>query len=319
MSGISVIRKPEPLIPVSIKNSLLTLLIILIPLLVISFVMSFIVVPKGGLLFLLVGILITFIFEILILIFSKDIMMAMLRARRVTSGEIFETVREIANKAKIPMPELYIIPDPTPNAFAVGILQSRSAVGLNAGIIELLNRNELRGVIAHEIAHIKNRDTLLMTAAAVLFNSVGMIIDFIGRMMIYQNNNRNAVLGLGLIIFSFIFRLIVTPLMLLALSRTREYIADETGARLINDPLSLASALEKIENYYERYLDQIVARAEERYESNSPIKNALKMMYIGNTEPKKKTSFWREILSTHPPTEKRIERLRELARELGVY
>ncbi|MEM4699281.1 MAG: M48 family metalloprotease, partial [Candidatus Anstonellales archaeon] len=223
---------------------------------------------------------------------------------------------DVASKANLPMPEVYIIPDLTPNAFAVGISPSRSAIGINSGLVDLLQPNELRGVIAHEVAHIKNRDTLIMTVAVILFNSLGLITDYVGRVLIFSaSNSRNSgqlvLIGAAIWIFSLIVRLILAPIILLALSRTREYVADETGARLIRDPISLADALIKIHNFY--YNIDL-----SRYESAEPIKKSISMMYIGSIKPKK-TGFWEELFSTHPPVEKRVERLTELAKELRVY
>ncbi|MCX8154777.1 MAG: M48 family metalloprotease [Candidatus Micrarchaeota archaeon] len=328
----SVIRKPQPLINPSIRNSIITILIILIPVMLISFIISSVLVIDNsltnGFLTIMILFVISFLIEFLVLLASKDIIMILLGAEKVSAGEIFETVKDIAAKAKIPTPEVYIIPNPDPNAFAVGVIQSRSAIGLNYGILQLLNKDELRGVIAHEIAHIKNRDTLLMTTASFLLNFVGILIEFTGRLLFYRDNSRSALIGLVLMFVGIIFRIIVAPLMFLAISRTREYMADETGARLINDPISLANALQKIEDYYITNIKRMKEDVKRKYpnteytnqdNSNSSVKNALKMMYIGNTEPRTKTSFLQELLSTHPPTEKRIQRLKELARELGIY
>lgn len=234
----------------------------------------------------------------------------MLGAKKIDQGWIYEHVKSISKVANIPTPEVYIIPDPRPNAFAVGILKSNSAIGINNGLIDILNERELRGVIAHEVAHIKNRDTLILTTASMLFNLLGISLEFVGRSMLMNNNNRNAVLGFGIILASFIFRLIVSPILLFALSRNREYIADETGARLISDPLSLADALEKIDNFYKIDISKYTESRPE------PVARALNMMYI---QPVQKSNILLELFSTHPPTYKRIERLKELAREMGIY
>ncbi|MEM4385731.1 MAG: M48 family metalloprotease [Candidatus Anstonellales archaeon] len=310
-----MIIKPKPFISPIVKNTILTLIILIFPLIIMLFV-SLVFFRVTDLIVLVVYILVFAIIEIGFLFLSKDIIMRVLGARRIQTGWIVDMVRDVASKANLPMPEVYIIPDLTPNAFAVGISPSRSAIGINSGLVDLLQPNELRGVIAHEVAHIKNRDTLIMTVAVILFNSLGLITDYVGRVLIFSaSNSRNSgqlvLIGAAIWIFSLIVRLILAPIILLALSRTREYVADETGARLIRDPISLADALIKIHNFYHN-------PDLPPYESTDPINKSLSMMYIGSIEPKK-TGFWEELFSTHPPVEKRVERLTELAKELRVY
>ncbi len=301
-----MIKRPMSILPSSVTNLLITIIIILVPAIFLSIILIFYSSLENTLLItiLFIGMVLG---QFIVLYFSKSIVMRLLRATKIDHGWIYEHVKNIAKTANIPTPELYIIPDPRPNAFAIGILKSNSAIGINSGLIDILDERELRGVIAHEIAHIKNRDTLLLTTASILFNTLAISIDFIGRQLLFER--KNALLGVGLIIFSFIFRLIFAPLIILALSRTREYIADETGARLISDPLSLANALEKIESFYSKQIDS-------KYYTDKRISNSLNMMYI---QPIQNRDFLFELFSTHPPTQKRIERLKQLAREMGIY
>lgn len=305
-----MIIKPQPLIPQSFINTILTIIIILFPLILLSLLISIFYYDFSDpfSLGILTYVGAVFIVQLVLLIFSKDIVMRMLGARRIFDGRIYEAVKEISQKANIPTPEVYIIPNPTPNAFAIGILKSRSAIGINSGLIEVLKDNELRGVIAHEVAHIKNRDTLLLTTASVLFNIVGIAIEILGRNLLFRSNERERAIGVILVVLSLLFRILLAPIFILALSRAREYIADETGARIIGDPLSLADALTRIEEYYNKMLYKAM-----RYNySDEPVR----MMYIHSP---KKSSFLEEIFSTHPPVYKRVERLRELAREMGIY
>lgn len=237
---------------------------------------------------------------------SDKIVLAMYGAKELSPDEspsLHRVVEELSVSAGIPKPKLYIVHSPSPNAFATGRSPSKGVVAVTQGLLRLLNESELRGVIAHEIAHIKNRDTLVQVVAATIAGAIMYLADMLkwslflfGPRHSDDREGGGGVAGLlGLIILA-----IVAPLsamiVQLAISRSREYFADEVGARVSGDPLALASALKKISGYAERIpLDANPAT------SHLFIVNPLSASSILN------------LFSTHPPIEKRIERLERMA------
>lgn len=238
--------------------------------------------------------------------FSDKIVLAMYGAREIPEDEspsIHRIVRELAASAGIPKPRVYYIPSPSPNAFATGRNPSKGVVALTDGILRLLNESEIRGVIAHEIAHIKNRDTLVQVVAATIAGAIMYLADMLRFSLFFFGGGRSderedggGIGGLlGLIAISIIAP-IAAMIIQFAISRSREFLADETGAKISNDPLSLASALKKIAGYAEK----IPMNA-------NP---ATSHMFIVN--PLSGSSIL-SLFSTHPPVEKRIERLYRMA------
>ena len=236
--------------------------------------------------------------------FSDRIVLGMTHAVPVTAEqapELTAMVRRLSERAGIPEPRLYIVEDPTPNAFATGRNPAHSAVAVNTGLLAILDRNEVEGVVAHEIAHIKNRDTLISTIAATFAGAIGIIAHmarwgailggFGGR---DEDENPIAMLGLA----------IVAPIMAMliqfAVSRSREYLADRTAGELTGRPLYLASALGRLEEGARRIPGH-----------HSP---ATAHMYIVN--PLRGGGLM-TLFSTHPRAEDRIARLRRQAQELG--
>ncbi len=235
--------------------------------------------------------------------FSDKIVLSMYGAKEVKESDnpkLYNLVREVAIKAKLPMPKVYIIEDPSPNAFATGRDPKHSAVAFTTGILRILDERELKGVIAHEIAHIKNRDILISTIAAVIASAIIYLIE-IGRwIMIFRSSddreNHNPIVDILIILLAPIAAIIIQ----MAISRSREFLADETGAKLIRDPIALANALQKIHNY----AVQIPLNA-------NP---ATSHMFI---IPPIIEGF-AKLFSTHPPTSERIKKLKEIARTLGI-
>ncbi len=226
--------------------------------------------------------------------FSDKIVLSYYRAKEINSGEIYNIVKDVAYRANIPMPKVYIIEEDQPNAFATGRNPNNSAVAITTGLINLLNYNEIRGVIAHEIAHIKNRDILISTIAAGIASAISFVIDIFQWTLFFRRDDEDNHLN----IFSYLLILILGPIIALiiqmAVSRTREYLADETGAKIINDPTSLAKALEKL--HY--------------YASNIPLYKqnlAFNHLFIINSQT------LLNLFSTHPPIQERIKRLYKLA------
>ena len=235
--------------------------------------------------------------------FSDKIVLAMYRAQPLDETQapgLFRIVRELAAEGEIPMPRVYMIPEETPNAFATGRNPQNAAVAVTEGLWRLLTPEEIRGVLAHEMAHVKNRDILVSSIAATLAGVVmflanmarwGAIFGGVGR----SDDEEGGGGFLSLIAMS-VLAPIAAMLIQLAISRSREYLADETGARLSHHPESLARALEKLGMASQRI----------PMESAQP---ATAHMFIVN--PLAGKSF-ASLFSTHPPIEERIRRLRAM-------
>ncbi len=229
--------------------------------------------------------------------FSDKIVLMMYHAQPVTeteAPELYSVVRGLVQKAGMPMPKVYIIPDDSPNAFATGRNPNHAAVAATEGILRLLTRQELEGVMGHELSHVRHRDILVSTIASVLAAAITMLSRFAlffggGR----DDRDGNPFAAIAMMIFAPIAAMLIQ----LAISRSREYMADEGGAQLSGNPLYLASALRKLEMGTER-----IPMA-----ANPATAN----MFIVN--PFSARGFVR-LFSTHPPIEERIERLEAMAR-----
>jgi heat shock protein HtpX len=237
--------------------------------------------------------------------FSDRLVLRMSGAQEVTRSEAPELhamVEELAQRAQIPKPRVCIIPDAQPNAFATGRNPQHGVVAVTEGIMHLLTARELRGVIAHEIAHIKNRDILVSTIAAVIGAAIGYLANALSFAAFFgggqDDEGEESGSAASSLLFIFIAPL-VSMLVQFAISRAREYLADETGARLANDPEALARALEKLEHGAE----QIPAATAQPATSSLYIVNPL----LGGGRIA-------NLFSTHPATEERTRRLRALAR-----
>ena len=206
-------------------------------------------------------------------------------------------VEGLSMAAGVPKPKVYIIPDKSPNAFATGRNPEKSSLAVTSGLLEILNREELEGVVAHELAHIKNRDIKVMTIATVLFGLVMMVSDIALRGLIFggarSSENRSPVLLIIAIIF-IILSPIIAAMIQMSISRKREYLADATGAKLTRYPRGLANALRKISG------------------TNIPVSGASRgtaHLYIANPFRGRSVS---KMFSTHPPIEERIKRLENM-------
>ncbi|WP_333784174.1 zinc metalloprotease HtpX [Thermocrinis sp.] len=239
--------------------------------------------------------------------FSDKIVLAMYGAREISYEEapwLHAMVEELARRANIPKPKIYLVPMEQPNAFATGRGPSKGIVAVTSGILRLLDRDELRGVLAHEIGHIKNRDVLVATMAATIAGAISYLVNMLQFALLFghsrdEEGNQNPLSILGSILL-IIITPIIAALIQMAISRSREYLADETGAKISGDPLALARALEKIHYYV--------------YNIPAEVNQGTAHLFIEN--PLKGEGIW-ELFSTHPSTEKRIERLKELARKMG--
>jgi len=234
--------------------------------------------------------------------FSDSIVLKMYKAQPVEGGELYQLVAELAERAGLPMPKVYIIDNPQPNAFATGRSPSKAAVALNTGLIDMMSRDEIAGVIAHELAHIKNRDTLTMTITATLAGAIGMLGNmamFMGGGRGADGNVRNPIIGIVIMIAAPM----VASIVQMTISRSREYAADRTGAEISGNPLALASALEKLEGGAKRHMNVTA--------ENNP---ATAHMFIINPLAGIGSD---KLFSTHPNTQNRISALEDLARQGG--
>jgi heat shock protein HtpX len=236
--------------------------------------------------------------------YSDKIVLKMAGAKLIIkeqNKELWNIVENLSITAGLPMPKLFIINDPAPNAFATGRNKEYAVVAVTTGLINMLNKNELEGVIAHELSHIGNRDILISTIIVVLVGFVTLLSDFFLRMSIFGHGGERGgddraklfmtIAGIALAILAPI----IAVLIQLAISRKREFLADASGTLLTRYPEGLASALEKIGSY------------------NRPMKranNATAHLFISNPFGGKSHSGIRKLFMTHPPTEERVKALR---------
>lgn len=218
--------------------------------------------------------------------------------------ELYELVRELCRKAELPMPRLYVIPTDVPNAFATGRDPEHAAVAVTEGILSMLNRDELAGVISHELSHVKHRDTLIMTLSASIATAISYIANIAQWAAIFgtardEDGNRSNPIAL---IVTIVIAPLAASLIQFALSRSREYMADASGARICGKPLALASALLKLDDYAHH---RVIPDA----------KPATSGLFIIN--PLAGVGGVANLFSTHPSTEERVKKLREIAAEIA--
>ena len=233
--------------------------------------------------------------------FSDKIVLLIYRAKAVTEAEepvLYSITRDLTMKAGLPMPKVYIMENDTPNAFATGRNPSHAAVAATSGILRLLTREELSGVIGHELAHIQNRDILISTISATIAGAISYLAHMAQWAAMF-GNSRNDERGGNPI--ALIAMMIITPLaamiIQMAISRSREYGADEGGAKITGNPLSLANALRKLEYGNKRIPMAVPSEATAHMFIVSPLSGG---------------SFLK-LFSTHPPIEERIKRLEAMA------
>ncbi|MDB2414145.1 zinc metalloprotease HtpX [Rickettsiales bacterium] len=232
---------------------------------------------------------------------SDKIVLAMYRAKPVSdkdSPELLSIIKKLAKDAEIPTPKAYIIDNNQPNAFATGRNPEHGAVALTTGLLRMLDEREIAGVLAHELMHIKNRDTLTMTITATIAGAIGMLANF----AFFFGGSRDRNMGPIAIILMAILAPIAAMLVQMAISRTREYDADHGGAKISNDPMGLALALAKISKKAE--LTTNIAAERNPATAHMFIINPLHKRGLDN------------LFSTHPNTEKRIEKLKQMDKEV---
>ncbi|HEX9778052.1 MAG TPA: zinc metalloprotease HtpX [Geopsychrobacteraceae bacterium] len=224
--------------------------------------------------------------------FSDKIVVRMYRGQQVESGPLYEVVAELCQRNSLPMPRVYILPQPTPNAFATGRNPEHAVVAATRGILDILSREELSGVMAHELAHVQNRDILIGSIAATIAGAISYLAHMAQWAMIFggrDDEDSNPVAMIAMMILAPIAAMLVQ----MAISRSREYGADQTGAKLCGRPHALAAALRKLESA-------------NRTAPMARVNEATAHMFIVNPL---KSGGLRGLFSTHPPMDERIRRL----------
>jgi len=219
--------------------------------------------------------------------------------------DLYTTTENLSIIAGLPMPKLYVIKDSIPNAFATGRNKEHGVVAVTTGLLEILEKNELEGVIAHELAHIGNRDILLQTVVVVLVGLVTMLGDFFLRATFFGAGSRDNKGGGALLIVGIVLMIlapIIATVIKLMISRKREYLADSTGALITRYPEGLASALEKISGF---------SAGKKMTKANHATAHMFFTSPFGD-HGKKSTSFMNKLFATHPPAKQRIAKLRGL-------
>lgn len=240
--------------------------------------------------------------------YSDKIVLGMYRAQPLTpadSPDLYRMVERLCERANLPLPKLYVLPDSHPNAFATGRDPNHAAVAVTEGLVRILDHNEVEGVIAHELAHIKNRDTLVTTVAATIAGAITMIANFaqyaaifgFGRSSDDDDGGSNPLVMLVMIFVAPIAAMVLQ----LAVSRSREYLADRTGAEICGRPMALASALKKLEAMAQQH--------------PMPAAPATAPLFIVNPL---RFGGLQSLFSTHPSTADRVERLKRYAQEIGA-
>lgn len=229
--------------------------------------------------------------------FSDRVVLKIYKAQQIKSGYLYDIVFDLCRHAGLPMPKVYIIESQQPNAFATGRSPKHAAVAATRGILDILNERELRGVMAHELAHIKYRDTLTMTITATIAGALSMLANF--SFLLGPARNRDNPAGALSALVAMILAPLAAMLVQMAISRTREYAADKGGADISGDPLALASALDKLEVAAHRVPNNIAE--ENPATAHMFIVNPLHLHQIDN------------LFATHPNTQNRIHALEKLA------
>lgn len=251
----------------------------------------------GGETGLTIALLLTILFNVVSYWYSDSIVLKMYKAKPATYSEyenLNNIVKAVSERAKIKKPKVFIVSSQVPNAFATGRSQEKAVVAVTTGLLEILDERELKGVIAHEVSHIKNKDTLISTVAVVLAGAIAYVAMMARWAMIFGRNDDNSGSLYEVLALSIVAPIVATILRL-SISRSREFLADESGAKIVKDPMALASALQKIEEYPHKFKEGNQAAAS---------------LFIINPFSSK---YFFKLFSTHPPTHERVKKLRKIS------
>ena len=307
------------------RNSILLLVVMAAVLLMLGYVIGSVVDPRAGLIGMAIAAGLWLVLVLISLSSGDQILLAASKAKPVTHDvhpQLFNIVEEMTIAASLPkVPKVYIINDPAPNAFATGRSPQSASVAVTAGLLARLNRDELQGVIAHEISHILHRDILFVTIASVMLGTIVLLSQVFLRGMFYssmtgrqrryssgsQGGGQAQLIMMIVAIVAAVLAPLFAYLLYFALSRRREYLADAGGARLTRYPEGLASALEKIANDPSPQL--------------ASVNKVTAPMYIANPFKKKNARKLSDLTSTHPPISERVKILRNMTHSasLGDY
>jgi heat shock protein HtpX len=242
--------------------------------------------------------------------FSDKIVLKMARAKEAQKDQYYDLytiVENLSITAGLPMPKIYVIEESAPNAFATGRNEKKGVVAVTTGLLAILEKNELEGVIAHELAHIKNKDILLQSVVVVIVGLITFVADFFVRHTFFSGGDRNNK-GSGVIMVIGIMAAIIIPIIAaflqLAISRKREFLADASGALITRYPQGLASALKKISEY------PVAMKRANHATAHMYISDPFSVGHkLTEQNKKEKVSFFNKIFLTHPPVEERIKAL----------
>ncbi len=282
------------------------LLMLLFGLLFAGVIYAFVILLGGGVFGFLVGIIIIIVYAAFSYHLGYKMVLKFSGAKEADKSQyssLYNMIEGLSAAAAIPMPKVYIIQDPNPNAFATGRNKKTSAIAVTSGLLSTMDRDELTGVLAHETSHIANNDIQFMTIAVIFAGVIGLIAAY-ARMMFFfgpsfRNNNENGGIILLIALAIGLLAPLFAMLIRLSISRKREYMADANGARMTRAPMFLANALKKIQAY-------------QNSPKPSPVKRANEVtapMYFANPLSVKSIS---NLFSTHPPIEDRIKKLEEM-------
>lgn len=241
--------------------------------------------------------------------YSDKVALSMAGAREITKNEypdFWNVAENLSITAGLPMPKLYVVDDPIPNAFATGRDKNHSAIAATTGLLSMLNKTELEGVIAHEMSHIGNRDILLSTIVVIMVSVISFLSQIFFRSRLFGGGKRDGESG-GIMLVLSIFAIILAPIaatiIQLAISRKREFLADASGAILTRYPEGLASALQKISQFHQPLINANNATA------HMYIVNPMGLNGELNEDEEEKVSWFTKIFMTHPPIKERIQAL----------
>ena len=239
--------------------------------------------------------------------FSDKLVLSMAHATQIENKndypELWNIVENLSITAGLPMPRLYVIDDPAPNAFATGRNKEHSVIAVTTGLLPLLNKSELEGVIAHELSHIGNRDMLVQTVVVVFAGIISLVADIALRASLWSSDDRKNPIGIIAVIAGVILAPLAAMIIKLAISRQREFLADASGALLTRYPEGLASALQKISNFHQPMKVQNSAIAHLYISSPTGVND------LSDVREHEKISWIAKLFMTHPPTEDRVQAL----------